>query len=250
MIQKPHLSVIVPAYNEAKRIPVTLVDIDKHLSNAKYSYEIIVVIDSRSDDGTAKVVEGFTKLIPNLKWVVMDARGKGDKVKRGMMEAQGKYRLFTDADNSTSIDHFDKMMPYFKEGYSVVICSRDLKESKLTPPQPAWKRVLGQMGNIFVIQLLVLPGIKDTQCGFKCFTEEAATKIFPLQRIGAWGFDVEILALAKKFGFKIKEIPVVWVNDIESHVNIKAYFSTLLDVVKVRCWLWKDVYQIRSKKSL
>jgi len=243
---KPFLSVVIPAYNEAERIPLTLIDIDKHLSAAKYSYEIIVVDDGSTDD-TSGVVERFSQMIPNLRVVGYgENRGKGGAVKFGMLEATGKYRILMDSDNSTSIDHFDKMVPYFEDGYDVVICSRAHKESKLTPPQGIVRQLLGKVGNL-IIQILVLPGIWDTQCGFKGFSDSAADKIFSLQKISGWGFDVEILALAKRMGFKIKQIPVVWVNDTASKVGASAYVQVLIETMRIRIWLWLDKYGIKNK---
>ena len=251
MTNRPFLSVVIPAYNEAERIPLTLIDIDKHLSSSKFSYEILVVNDG-STDSTAKVVESFTKIIPNLRLINREhdkekGMTKGFAVKLGMIEATGRYRLFTDADNSTSIDHFDKMVPYFEEGFDVVIASRAHKQSKLSPPQGFLRQVLGKSGNL-IIQALVLPGIWDTQCGFKCFSENAAQKVFPVQKTAGWGFDVEILALAKRLGFKIKQIPVVWVNDTSSRVGAMAYVKTLVETVRIRVWLWLDKYGIKEKK--
>ncbi len=247
-VNQPFLSVIIPTRNGAKRLPITLVDVDRHLSKADFSYEIIVV-DGSSTDGTPELVEKFKGIIANLNLVKLETDvGKGGAVKKGMLEAKGKYRLFTDDDNSTSIDHFNKMLPYFKEGYDVVICSRAIKGAKLEPPQPFIRQLLGKAGNLF-IQLVVLPGIWDSQCGFKAFTEKAAMKIFPLQKIvGAsprgWGFDVEILALARRLQFKIKEIPATWVNDPFSSVTPMAYFGVLLETVKIRYWLWRNAYNL------
>ena len=244
MKKKPYLSVIIPAYNEEDRLPLTLVDVDRHLSTVEYTYEILVVNDGSSDD-TIQVVERFKKLIPNLRLIDQEPnQGKGEAVRRGMLEANGEYRLFMDADNSTSVDQFEKIIPYLKEGYKVVIGSRTLKESRLSPPEGIIKQILGKAGNLF-IQLLVLPGIWDTQCGFKCFSEDAAVKVFNLQRIKGWGFDVEILALAKRLGYKIKQIPVVWVNDTASHVGLMAYVNTLIETVKIRVWLWRGVYNLK-----
>lgn len=243
---KPYLSVIIPAYNEAKRLPLALVDIDKHLKKADFSYEIIVV-DNNSTDATPAIVKRFSHLIENLKLTECRIPGKGAAVKKGMFEAKGKIRLFTDADNSTSIDQFNKMIPYFNEGYQAVIGSRDIEGARLVPPQPWHKRIAGNLGNLF-IQFMLLPGIWDTQCGFKAFTEEAAEKIFPLIKISRWGFDVEILALAKKFGYKIKEVPVVWMNNPFSHVKASAYVQVLWEVVKIKWWIIMDKYKIKYKK--
>ncbi len=240
-MEKPYLSVIIPAYNEAKRLPLTLIDIDKHLKNSDFSYEIIVVNDG-SKDATLEIAQRFSHLIKNFKIINQENTGKGGAVKRGMLEAKGKIRLFTDADNSTSIDQFNKMILYLNEGYNVVIGSRDVNGSQLIPPQPWHKRIAGNLGNLF-IQVLLLPGIWDTQCGFKAFTEEAAEKIFPLIKIHRWGFDVEILALAKKMGYKIKEIPVVWVNSPFSHVSAAAYLQVLWEVVKIKWWIITNSYK-------
>ncbi len=223
-------------------MPLTLIDIDKHLKNANYSYEILVVNDG-SKDATAEVVERFSHIMENLRLINQKNTGKGGAVKHGMLEAKGEIRLFTDADNSTSIDQFSKMIPYLNEGYQVVIGSRDVKGAKLVPPQPWYKRMLGNAGNLF-IQAMLLPGIWDTQCGFKAFTAEATKKIFPLIKIDRWGFDVEILALAKKLNYKIKEIPVVWVNDPFSHVGAFAYAQVLWEVVKIRYWITFKKYKI------
>lgn len=241
-MEKPYLSVIIPAYNEAKRLPLTLIDIDKHLKGAGFSYEIIIVNDG-SKDATLEIAKRFSHLIKNLKIIDQKNTGKGGAVKRGMMEAKGKIRLFTDADNSTSIDQFNKMIPYLNEGYDIIIGSRDIKGARLIPSQPWHKRIAGNLGNLF-IQTLLLRGVWDTQCGFKAFTEEAAEKIFPLIKINHWGFDVEILALSKKMGYKIKEIPVIWINNPFSHVSAMAYLQVLLEVIKIRWWLTTNKYKI------
>lgn len=165
------LSVIIPAYNEEKRLPKTLREIDKYLSLQSYDSEIIIVNDG-SKDRTAEVVREMMPEIKNLRLIDnKENHGKGYVVRQGMLEAKGDYRLFTDADNSTSIDHVEKMWPLLEKNYDVVIGtrdSRDDKEAKQAVPQPAWKRFLGDIGNIG-IQVLVVWGIWDTQCGFKAF---------------------------------------------------------------------------------
>ena len=236
------VTVLIPTFNRAHLLVESL---DSVLAQTRRPDQIIVINDGSTDD-TIPVVERFTKMIPNLRITGYgENRGKGGAVKFGMLEAIGRYRLLMDADNSTSVDHFDKMIPYFEEGYDVVICSRAHKESKLTPPQGFLRQLLGKGGNL-IIQALVLPGIWDTQCGFKAFSEKAADDVFPIQRITGWGFDIEILGLAKRLGYKIKQIPVVWVNDTASHVGASAYIKTLLETLRIRLWLWRDVYGIRS----
>ena len=203
------------------------------------------MVDNNSKDATREIASRFIPLIKNLKVIECKTQGKGAAVKKGMLEAEGDIRLFTDADNSTSVDHFFKMKHYFSEGYDIVIGSRDVAGARLEPPQPWYKRVLGDMGNIF-IQLMLLRGIKDTQCGFKAFSEKAAQSIFSLANIVGWGFDVEILALGKKMGYKIKEIPVRWVNSAFSLVKPTAYLMVLLEVVKIRIRLALGKYKIQK----
>lgn len=229
---KPFLSVIVPAYNEAKRLPLTLIDMDRHLSKAEYSYEILVVNDGSVDE-TAEIAKRFSQIIKNLKLIDNNENhGKGWAVRQGMLSARGNLRLFMDVDNSTSVDQFNNMIPYFKEGYDVVIGSRDIKGAKLILPPPWYKRMLGNVGNL-IIRILLLRGFWDTQCGFKCFSEEAALRIFRLTKINRWAFDVEALVLAKLLGYRIKEIPVRWVNNPYSSVGFGSYFSFLWDVAKI-----------------
>jgi len=239
---KPFLSVIIPAYNEAERLPLTLADIDAKLSSAEYSSEVIVV-DDGSKDATVAVAKRFAGIMKNLRVIENSANhGKGWVVRQGMLAAKGTMRLFTDADNSTTIDQFSNMLPFLKEGYGVVIGSRALPESKLTPPQPWYRRILGRVGNV-IIHIFAVPGIRDTQCGFKCFTEEAAEAVFSKATIDRWGFDIEALAVAHLLGYRIKEMPVVWANDALSHVKGSAYLSTLKDVFVIRKNMKRGVYE-------
>lgn len=243
-MDRPFLSIIIPAYNEAKRLPLTLTDINQRLSSVDYNYEIIVV-DDGSKDATREIVKRFQTITKNLYLITNDKNhGKGWVVRQGMLAAHGGWRLFTDADNSTSIDHFEKMRPHLKEGFDVVIGSRNITGSIMEPPQSWYKRLAGNLGN-WLIQLLLLPGLKDTQCGFKYLSGKAVEKIFKLAKIDRWGFDVEILALAKKLRYKIKEIPVYWRNDPSSRVKFSSYFGVLGEVFKIRWWLWFNKYKIK-----
>ncbi len=245
---KPYLSIIIPAYNEAKRLPLTLIDVDRILSRAEYSYEILIMNDG-STDNTAEIAKKMSGNIKNLKVVDNPVnRGKGAVVRDGMLIAQGNIRLFTDADNSTSIDHFDGMTEHFRAGYDVVICSRSVKGAKLDPPESVYRQIPGKLGNLFV-QALLLPGIWDTQCGFKAFSERATEEIFGMMKITGWGFDIEALALAKKLGYKIKEIPAHWVNAEGSKLKASAYLKVLLETVKIRLWLWGGKYQLNTNNN-
>ncbi|PIR71802.1 MAG: hypothetical protein COU43_00450 [Candidatus Nealsonbacteria bacterium CG10_big_fil_rev_8_21_14_0_10_37_25] len=238
-----YLSVIIPAYNEEKRLPKTLEEIDKYLSRQNYDYEILVVNDG-SKDKTAEVVTGLTGVIKNLR--LFDNKinqGKGAVVRQGMLEAKGDFRLFTDADNSTSIDQIEKMWIEFKNGYDIIIGSRDVKGAVLDPPQPFLRNViLGQSFKLFRKFIVGLWGIQDTQCGFKCFTKKAAENIFPKCKINRFAFDPEILIIAKKMSYKIKEIPVYWRNDPESKVKPKWMVNMAVDLLKIRWNLLKGIY--------
>ncbi len=238
-----YLSVIVPAYNEQRRLPKTLSSIDSYLRKQPYDYEILVVNDG-SKDKTAEVVEDLKVKIKNLRLVDnKENHGKGFVVRQGLLEAKGEYRLFTDADNSTSIDQVEKMWPEVKKGYDIVIGSRDLKESIIAVPQSWIRRRLGDVFNLFSQVTCGLWGIWDAQCGFKIFTKEAVEKIFPKCKINRWAFDPEILVIAKKLGFKIKEIPVVWINEPESKLKFKSMVKMGLDLLKIRWNLIKNVYK-------
>jgi len=243
---KPYLSVIIPAYNEQKRIVNTILATDKYLSVQPYSYEIVVV-DDGSRDETVNTVKNLQKVVKNL--FVIENRenhGKGFVVKRGMLETQGKIRLFMDADNATTVDHFEKMKPYFDKGAKVVIASRSTKDAKGTEQavkQAFYKRLLGQAGNLF-IQIMVIPGIWDTQCGFKAVTDTAAQEIFSRTLDNRWGFDIEMLGIAHALGYGIEKIPVHWVNDPNSKVSLKNYLQVLIETVVIRMNLWTGKYHI------
>ena len=241
------LSVIIPAYNEAERIGGTLEKISRYLKKQPYPYEIIVVNDA-SKDATAEKVEKLKKEIFYLSLLnIKDNRGKGYAVREGMLAARGRIRLFTDADNSTDISHFELMRPFFDKGYEMVICSRDKKDAagaRQSVPQSRFKRLLGNLGNLF-IQLVAVRGIWDTQCGFKAFRDFAAKEIFSRARINRWGFDIETLALARALKYKIGIVPADWKNDPSSRVKMSAYFQVLWETVKIKLDLTLGKYNLK-----
>jgi dolichyl-phosphate beta-glucosyltransferase len=237
-----HLSVIIPAYNEEKRLPATLKKINDYLKAQNFEFEIIVVSDG-STDRTCQVVEEMKSKIKNLKLICEKInRGKGYGVKIGMLNAKGKYRLFTDADNSTPISEIEKFWPEFEKGADVVIASRDLKGAILDPPQTLFRRFVGEVFKYLRKIIVGLWEIQDTQCGFKCFKGEAAEKIFPKCKIERFAFDPEVLLIAKKMGFKIKEVPVYWKNDLRSKVKFKSMVKMLIDLFKIRINLLRGKY--------
>ena len=231
-----YLSVIIPAYNEAERLPKTLRRFQEYFSAQPYSYEILVVSDG-SRDGTVEAAEKLAGEIKNLRVIGREKNmGKGYTVREGMLAAYGRIRLFADADNATDISHFEKMRLLFDRGFDAAICSRDPKDApgaKQAVAQVWWKRALGNMGNLY-IQWLAVPGIWDTQCGFKAFRDFAAERIFSAARINRWAFDVEALALARKLNYKIGIIPANWINDPRTTVRFSSYLHTLWEVFKIR----------------
>lgn len=249
MNENPYLSIIIPSYNEEKTIEATLRDIDKYLSAQSFDYEIVVDSDG-SKDKTISVVEGLKNQIKNLRFIDnKENHGKGWVIRQAMLDAKGEYRLFMDADNATTINHVDKMKPFFEKNYDVVIGTRDSKDAlgaKKAVDQPFLKSQLGNAGNI-LIQIVAVWGIWDTQCGFKAFSAKAAHEIFSRTKIDRWGFDIEALALARKLKYRIGIIPVYWINNPISRVNLKAYLNTFKELFQVKWNLIMGKYRIRRK---
>lgn len=230
----PFLSVIVPAYNEEQRVPATIERIEEYLGTLGKTWELIVV-DDGSRDRTIDVARAAMKS-PNSR-VEPNPRnmGKGASIRNGMTMARGQFRLFSDADLSTPIEELEKLLAAMeRDGAAVAIGSRALKESQLEKRQPLHRELMGRVFNLLV-QAVALGGIKDTQCGFKLFTAPAAEAIFPKQRYDGFSFDVEILVLARKLGFRIVEVPVRWIDSPASRVSpIKDSAKMFWDVVKIR----------------
>jgi dolichyl-phosphate beta-glucosyltransferase len=242
-----YLSIIIPAYNEEERLPKTLKDINDYLKSQNYDYEILVISDG-SKDKTVEIARSLQPEIKGLKVISnKENHGKGFVVRQGLLGARGEIRLFTDADNSTSIDQVEKMFSFFEKGFDVVIGSRDIKGAVLDPPQPWHRRVVGNIFNLMVQFLVGLWGIWDTQCGFKALSAEAAEAVLPLCKIDRWAFDPEILKVARKKGYKIKEVPVRWVNDPDSKVKLKGMIRMGLDLLKIR---WNLITGKYAKKEL
>lgn len=232
--KEPFLSVVIPAYNEAHRVPQTLLAIQEYLESQGYPYEIIVV-DDGSRDATGAALEKISARVKTLRVLKNHQnQGKGYAVKRGVLQARGNYVLFSDADLSTPIGEVEKLLSWLHRGYDIAIASRGSKESQIQVHQPWYRERMGKIFNLLV-RLVALRGITDTQCGFKCFRKDCIAPIFNRQRIKHFAFDVELLYLANKLGYKIKEVPVVWVNDRYSRVNpIKDSIVMLIDLLRIR----------------
>ena len=228
------LSVVIPAYNEEKRIFITLNKIVKYFDAKSYSYEIIVVNDG-SNDNTIEVVNKFIDQCKGIKLLQNGTnKGKGYSIKKGILHATGEFVLFSDADLSTPIEETDKLFAWFDKGYDLVIGSRALKESDIQVHQPWFREIMGKVFNVFV-RLITIKGIKDTQCGFKCFKKTVIPDVFGKQTIDRFGFDVELLWIANKQGYNIKEIPIQWFNEPNSKVSpLSDSLQMFFDLVKIR----------------
>lgn len=235
----PYLSIIIPAYNEEKRLPGTLDFILAFLRKQTYEAEIIVC-DDGSRDRTVKIAA--EKLRFSASQVLVSPRnvGKGDAVRRGMLAAKGQYLLITDADLSTPIEEVRRFLRYLEAGDDIVIGSRALEDSKIEIRQGFHREMMGRIYNL-IARVLSFKGIMDSQCGFKCFKSQAARELFALQKINGFSFDAEILFLAQKKGYKIREEPVVWRNSSQSRVQlIKDPLAMFFDLIKIR-WIHRNL---------
>ena len=230
----PYLSIIIPAYNEEKRILASLERTATYLNDSDMSYEILVV-DDGSTDRTREVVRDFAKTHNAIK-VISNTRnrGKGYSVKAGFEKATGKYLLFSDADLSTPIEEIEKLLKIHSQGFDIVIASRALKDSNIIIHQPWYREMMGRFFN-FLVRIFVVPGFKDTQCGFKSFSREAGRQTIKMQQMERFSFDVEQLYIAKKLGYKIKEVPVRWLDSRATKVSaFKDSLNMFRDLLKIR----------------
>ena len=235
----PSLSVVIPAFNEAGRLPKSLARLRDWLAGSPYRHEIVVV-DDGSTDGTAEAARqaGGEALVllrhqPN--------RGKGYAVRRGMLAATGERRLMTDADLSTPIEELPRLMSELDHGADIAIGSRAVAGAQIEVHQPAYREAMGRVFNR-VVQGLLLPGLKDTQCGFKLFAASAAEESFGACRLDGFSFDVEALYVARRRGLRIVEVPVVWRNDEASRVSLGGGGAAFFDLIRIRLLAGRGAY--------
>jgi dolichyl-phosphate beta-glucosyltransferase len=236
---KPYLSIVIPAYNEERRLPNTLAHVFTFLAEQEYTAEVIVV-ENGSTDKTLTIAQEISATFPNLFVFHNDLAGKGRAVQRGMLEARGQYRIFCDADLSMPIKEVARFIPPHNDK-DIVIASREV-EGAVRFDEPEQRHITGRVFN-WLIRVLAIPGIHDTQCGFKGFRAEVAEDLFQLQRIDGWAFDVEILYIAKMRGYEIVELPIPWYYRQESKINVlRDSLSMFFDILKIRRNARKGLY--------
>jgi glycosyltransferase involved in cell wall biosynthesis len=227
-------SIVIPAYNESVRIRPTLHEILRHVQEQNWDAEILVVNDGSSDD-TAQIVREYGKAHPQVLLIENPGnRGKGYSVRNGMLHANGDICLFTDADLSSPITEAPKLFDAIAGGADIAIGSRWLRADLQTERQPLYRQLFGRIFNL-VLRLILGLGFADTQCGFKAFRRDAAQRIFPLQKIERWGFDPEILFLARRAGLRVEEVPVVWAHSEGTRLHpFRDGMRMFVEVLRIR----------------
>lgn len=233
MENQPFLSIILPAHNEEHRLPRCLERIDEFLATQDYAAEVIVV-ENGSIDQTYEVAQKFAEIHPYIRVIKVETRGKGLAVKAGMLEACGEYRFICDVDLSMPIEEVIKFLPPIANGYDLNIGTRE-GEGAERIDEPEYRHLMGRINN-WIIKLAAMRDFEDTQCGFKMFTREAAEDLFSVQRMSGIGFDVELLFVAKKRGYKIREVPITWYFDPDSRMRL------VQDSLK----MLREIWQIRQ----
>ncbi|HEX2923857.1 MAG TPA: dolichyl-phosphate beta-glucosyltransferase [Chloroflexota bacterium] len=231
-MDRPYLSLVVPAYNEEGRLPATIEKLRAFLKRPPFPYEVLVV-DDGSTDGTAALVEKSIPSLPELRLLKEPHRGKGHAVRQGMLAARGQYIMFCDADFSMPVEETPNFPTAISESCQVAIGSREVKGARRIG-EPRYRHLMGRVFNLLV-RVLTMPDLQDTQCGFKCFSRKAAKDIFGRQVIDGFGFDVEVLYLARKLGYGITEVPVSWYYSPSSRVDpVRDTLRMIGDVLRVR----------------
>lgn len=222
---------MIPAHNEENRLPRTLGQVFDYLSRQDYTSEVIVV-ENGSSDQTLELAQEAAQAHPSLRAMHIEGRGKGLAVREGMLAAQGDYRFICDADLSMPIEEIAKFLPPALEAFDLAIGSREAPGA-VRFKEPAYRHWGGRLINL-AIRILILPGLQDTQCGFKCFGARAAERLFRQQTLAGWSFDIEVLYLARRLGMTIREIPIHWYYDAESKVNaVRDALKMIGDILRI-----------------
>ena len=240
----PFLSIVIPAHNEERRLPHALEQIFTFLQSQSYAAEVLVV-ENGSSDRTYEIALELAKQHVNLRVLKEEQPGKGKAVCRGMLEARGEYRFMCDTDLSMPIEEIEKFIPTNTERIDIAIASREAPGA-VRYNEPEYRHLGGRLVN-FAIRLLILPGFHDTQCGFKCFRAAVAEEIFPYQTISGWSFDIEILYIALKRGYRVEEVPIHWYFDPETKLRaIKDAILMLRDIFLIHWTNLRGLYDPQS----
>jgi len=226
------LSIVIPAYNEETRLPDTLNKVGSFLGTQSYSHEVLIV-NNNSSDKTEEIIKEYCARYPNMQGLFEEIPGKGAAVRCGALQAQGEYVFMCDADLSMPIEELVNFLPPKLKDVDISIASREAPGA-IRYHEPYYRHFGGRMMN-WLIQLFILPGLNDTQCGFKCFSKKAAKDLFKHQTLSGWSFDIELIFVARKRGYKIQEIPIPWYYHEESKVNaVRDALQILMDIQTIR----------------
>lgn len=239
-VERPLLTIIIPAYNEEHRLPHSLQQVLSFAESQPYSVEVLVV-DNNSADRTAEIVRTAAAEHPILTLLYQPVQGKGAAVRKGIPAGRGEYLFICDADLAMPIEEVTKFLPPALSDYDVAIASREVPGA-VRHDEPWYRHLMGRVFNLLVRSLAV-PGIQDTQCGFKCFRRQAALDLFAAQTIDGWAFDVELLHVARRRGYKIVEVPVNWYYGTNSRVSpLRDSWNMLREVLLIRRNSRKGLY--------
>ena len=241
---RPRLTIVMPAYNEERRLPSTLVRLDAFLKAFDREVEVIVV-ENGSTDRTVEVVVDYQRTMPSLRLMQVPAAGKGWAVRAGMLAGTGDHLMFCDVDFSMPVEEIAKFTALLDQGAPIVIASRELATSH-RHDEPGRRHVMGRVFNR-AVQILVVHGIEDTQCGFKAFQRPVARDLFGHQRIKRWGFDVEILYLARRRGYRVQQLAIDWYYDADSRVRgMQDSLDMLSEILRIRLYALMGLYRKRG----
>jgi dolichyl-phosphate beta-glucosyltransferase len=235
---------VIPAYNEERRLPASLAQVDQFVAAQSYPVEVIIV-NNNSHDATLQIAQDFAAQHAYTRVLNQPRQGKGAAVQTGMLAGQGEYLFICDADFSMPIEEINKFLPPAVDHYDVAIASREVPGARRVD-EPEYRHLMGRVFN-FIVRLLAIPGIQDTQCGFKVFRREVARDVFTLQTIEGWGFDVEMLFIARRHGYKLIEVPITWYYRPQTKINpIRDSINMVIEVMRVRLNGWRGKYARNS----
>jgi dolichyl-phosphate beta-glucosyltransferase len=240
--------VVIPAYNEERRLPATLEKLQAYLARQSFPYDIWVV-DNASTDRTPDLVREFARRAPTIRLVQIPDRGKGIAVRTGMLQAGGRYRFLCDADLSMPVEEFERFYPPRLNDADVAIGSREAAGARRFD-EPPYRHYTGRVFSL-AVKLLILRGFEDTQCGFKCFRDAAAKDLFSRQRFNGWSFDVEVLYLARRRGYRIREVPISWHYQTDSRIRLlDDSLRMFFDLLRIRWNGMRGVYDQPAPRAI